>query len=272
MTIVNESKLTKEEKRAVKELKRAEKAGLVISPQPNIFKPCINGVSILCVRYGNKYGREYVERLRNMIARNITVPYEFVCLTDDQHPIKNVISIYQPSSNYNKQWWHKVHIFDKNLPLKERVIYFDLDVVVHNNIDNLVYHELEKLSGIRDFNRKFHSRWNYLNSSVMAWQHGAHHYIYDMFIKDKSNAMRLHGDQDWIYRVARNNLVFWPDDWIQSYKWEIRSRDEIQIIQGKRKFRNESNVKPNLNCSVSVFHGDPKPEDVTDPFIVEHWK
>ena len=33
------------------------------------------------------------------------------------------------------------------------------------------------------------------------------------------------GDQDWTWAQAKKvHMKFWPDKWIQSYKWEIRSR------------------------------------------------
>ena len=51
-------------------------------------------LTVLCVRFGEKYGPEYVERLRNMVPRNITIPYEFACLTDDQRSIKGVKTLY----------------------------------------------------------------------------------------------------------------------------------------------------------------------------------
>ena len=72
-----------------------------------------NKVTVLCVKFGNKYGRDYVERLRDMVARNLTLPYEFVCFTDDNHPIEGVRSIVYPCQSYKALWWHKVHMFDE---------------------------------------------------------------------------------------------------------------------------------------------------------------
>ena len=34
---------------------------------------------------------------------------------------------------------------------------------------------------------------------------------------------RLHGDQDFMFKEIHNHN-FWPDEWIQSYKWEMRDR------------------------------------------------
>ena len=35
-----------------------------------------------CVNYGTKYDVKYVQNLYNMVKRNTTMPYKFVCFTD----------------------------------------------------------------------------------------------------------------------------------------------------------------------------------------------
>ena len=64
--------------------------------QPVDYDP--NKITVLCVKFGNKYGPEYVERLRNMVSRHMTRPYEFACLTDDPNPISGVRTIHQRSA------------------------------------------------------------------------------------------------------------------------------------------------------------------------------
>lgn len=255
---------SKEQKRYYKE------TGLIMPQSGNID---INSFTVLCVRFGNLYGREYVERLRNMVSRNLTIPHRFVCLTDDNHQITGVENIVRPNGGYKKGWWHKVHMFDPFLPLSGRILYFDLDLVVHSNIDKLITSYSNEFVGIRDFNRKFHSKWQYLNSSIMSWTHGTNSDIWLQFQKDPSAAQRFAGDQDWIWKLCKDKITFFPDDWIQSYKWEVRSKNDLQQINGKRKFRTENHsILPDQNCCVYVFHGEPKPQDVKDQFIVDNWK
>jgi hypothetical protein len=243
-----------------------------VNPQPSVIDPNIK-ITILCVRFGNKYGREYVERLRNMIGRHMTIPYEIACLTDDHHPITGVRTIYQPNAQYPKGWWHKVHMFDSNLPLAGRILYFDLDVVICSNIDKLGLYCQDQFMGIHDFNRKFYVNWKYLNSSVMAWNHGTQHHIYEQFKSKPLDAQRLQGDQDWIWKLASNKIKFWPKEWIQSYKWEIRSREELAMVNGKRQFKTaKDNVAIHPECSVAVFHGDPNPCAVQDKFVIDNWR
>lgn len=261
--------LTKEQSKAIKAQQKLEKELNRLRKESKEQEY----VNVLCVRFGTRYGRDYVERLRNMVAKHLTVPYRFYCLTDDNYTISGVTNIVQKNAGYVKGWWHKVHMFDPMLPLSGRILYFDLDVVIHRNVDKLVRGLKQEFYGIRDFNRKFHNNWKILNSSTMTWIHGSQTKIYQEFLENTSSAMKLHGDQDWIWKVAKDRINFWPDKWIQSYKWEIRNREELLMRTGSRGFTKiRDDVVPHSDCCVAVFHGDPKPQDVKDSFVVENWK
>lgn len=264
--------LSKEERRRLKEEKRAAK-GYSKESSDIIAQPPDGKLTVLCVRFGNKYGREYVERLRNMVSRHLTVPHEIACLTDDKHPIDGVRTIYQPNAQYAKGWWHKVHMFDPALPLSGRILYMDLDVVIHNNIDKLASFKPDSFVGIHDFNRKFYPSWNYLNSSVLAWTHGTQNHIYQQFKSKPAEAQRLQGDQDWIWKLCKSSIQFWPKEWILSYKWEIRKREDLIVLNGKRQFKEVNNdiILPK-DCSIAVFHGDPNPCSVQDKFVIDNWR
>jgi hypothetical protein len=81
------------------------------------------------------------------------------------------------------------------------------------------------------------------------------------------------GDQDWIWKLCRDKIKFWPREWIQSYKWEIRSREELSLLNGKRQFTNVRNdVFIDPACAVAVFHGDPNPCAVRDKFVLDNWR
>lgn len=264
--------LTKEQRKAYKAQRKFEKQQALLAKQiPHEENQ--DATNILCVRFGNKYNIAYVERLRNMIERHTTVPYNLYCLTDDPSSLPGVNIILQPNAGYGKGWWHKVHMFDPKLPIRGRILYMDLDVVICNSIDKLLTIQGKDFMGIRDFNRRFHPNWKYLNSSVMSWIHGSQTHIFSNFKKDPGSAQRMHGDQDWIWKNAKDRIKFWPEPWIRSYKWEIRDRSELQVINGVRQFKTKNDeVTPEADCSIAVFHGDPNPAMVTDKFVVENWK
>lgn len=232
----------------------------------------IYDVTVLCVRFGSKYGIEYVEKLRNMVSRHMTRSYEFVCLTDDPTPIDGVRLIVQPRFEYRQMWWHKVHMFDPNLDTASVILYFDLDVIICGSIDRLVCINPEKLYGIRDFNRRFMPSLQYLNSSVLCWAKGHHSELYTKFKQDTHRALTLRGDQDWIWAQAKNKIEFWPEPWILSYKWEIRSKNDLVSRSGESGFKTVSTNNPPPECCVAVFHGNPNPADVPDTFVVSNWR
>jgi hypothetical protein len=267
--------LSKQERKQLKEEYRLQKINNLstVDQGETITNTTQEKITVMCVRFGTGYGREYVEKLRNMVSRNLTVTYEFVCLTDDNHPIEGVRSIVQKNAQYRKQWWHKLHMFDPDLPLSGRILYFDLDVVIVKCIDKLVSNIGNNFFGIRDFNRKFHPNWQQLNSSAMSWIHGSQNEVYEKFIKNSNDAFRLHGDQDWIWRVAKNRIHFWNDLWIQSYKWEIRQREDLVSRDGRRGFKTVKNdIIVDNECCVAVFHGNPNPADVHDRIVVDNWR
>ena len=46
---------------------------------------------VLCMKWGTKYGPEYVNRLYGMVARHLKGPFQFVCLTDDARGVRNEV-------------------------------------------------------------------------------------------------------------------------------------------------------------------------------------
>ena len=51
-------------------------------------------VNVMCLKWGNKYGPEYVNRLHNMVKRNLTIPHRFVCFTDDPKGLQEGIETF----------------------------------------------------------------------------------------------------------------------------------------------------------------------------------
>ena len=51
----------------------------------------MQAVNVLCIKWGKKYGPEYVNKLHSMVRRHLHRPFRFVCLTDDGHGIDPAI-------------------------------------------------------------------------------------------------------------------------------------------------------------------------------------
>ena len=229
---------------------------------------------VVCVKWGNKYISQYANILYNMVNRHTTVPYEFHCITDDPSGLDQHINVIKlPNDPWIKTWWSKLWMFNSNFPVKGTVLFFDLDVVIFKNIDNLFTHNPGKFQIIRDFNRCRIPEWKLSNSSVMRWETGTMHYLWDEFSAKPNIVMQNnHGDQDWITKRAKDDINHWPDEWIRSYKWEMIGLKDTKLLtkDGKKWFRTPITVKP--ENKVAVFHGSPNPMDCADQWVVDNWK
>jgi len=229
---------------------------------------------VVCVKWGNKYVSKYANVLNNMVKRHTTVPYQFHCVTDDPSgldPDINVIRL--PNDSCIKTWWSKLWMFSPDFPLKGTILFFDLDVVVFDNIDFLFKHSPGKFQIIRDFNRCRVKDWKLSNSSCMRWQSGTMNYLWNEYKADPNRVIsRNHGDQDWITKRAKDDINHWPDEWIRSYKWEMIGLKDTKLLtkDGKRYFRTPPKIEP--NNKVAVFHGLPNPMECADQFVIDNWK
>tara|TARA_Y100000593_G_C4209056_1_gene285851 strand:- start:197 stop:823 length:627 start_codon:yes stop_codon:yes gene_type:complete len=208
-----------------------------------------------------------------MVKRNTTVPYEFHCITDDPKGLDpHIKTIKLPNDPWIKSWWSKLWMFSKDFPLQGNILFFDLDVIVFKNIDELFNYNPDKFMIIRDFNRCRVKDWKQSNSSVMRWKPGTMNYLWDEFVQNPSRVMQNnHGDQDWIMRRGHQDINHWPDEWIRSYKWEMVGFKNTKIRKGvKHIFQHPARITE--NNKVAVFHGEPKPFNCGDDFVVENWK
>lgn len=264
MTKIDKRQLSKIEFRKLQHKKNLEKKNFSNS----------NLVNILCLKHGDKYSADYVNKLYYGVAKNLTIPYQFYCLTDDATNINPNIQIIPLPQIDVKGWWYKPYIFSKNIPLQGTILYIDLDVVITGSLNKLFsYHPLS-FCILRDFNRVLRPSYNKFNSSVMKFPHGQLDKLWQKFFyHHKTLVNKLPGDQDFIFQEQKNDAIFFPDEWIMSWKWEIRKNRKFAPggLRGSRKLATIEDVRPPEECCIAVFHGDPNPHLCDDPYIKETW-
>ena len=108
---------------------------------------------------------------------------------------------------------------------------------------------------------------------MIRFNKGQLEHVWKTFSQDPNRHIkRFFGDQDFLYDVAKDAKL-WPDEWILSWKWEIRSSKELSPgPRGTRKLTTIEDVAPPKECCICVFHGDPNPEHCDDPWVVDNWK
>ena len=231
-------------------------------------------LNVICLKHGIKYGPEYVNNLYNMIQRHLTVPHRFICFTenaDDLNPLIEIRAL--PKNNKLSGWWWKPYLFKQGHFDQDDVnLFFDLDMVIIKNIDNIAQYLPNHFVGLQDVGRVFKRGPDRLGSAVLKWPANQFSDIWDRLESNPQYSTQFHGDQDYIWCFHKDNIKFFPEKWIMSYKWEVRDRSELIRINGRFNFNTVKDVKTDLDTSVLAFHGSPDPHEVKDPIIIDNWQ
>lgn len=233
-------------------------------------------IDCACVIHGSAYGWEYVERLYNMLNRHITPGIRLHVYTEADRPVPSPM-IKHELPNWNiigpKQvWWYKLELFNAQHH-QGPLLYFDLDTVITKNIDWIWQSSLQHFWSLRDFKYLWRPTDYSINSSVMWFNTVRFDEVYKKFTGEKLNYLmrKYRGDQDYLTEaISPDHRKFLATERVQSWRW--------QALDGGFNFRNRSYQSPGSGTLISnkasllIFHGKPKPAEVKDPVILEHWQ
>ncbi|WP_181952532.1 glycosyltransferase [Vulcaniibacterium gelatinicum] len=243
-------------------------------------------VNVLCIKWGSKYGPEYVNTLRSMVRRNLTRPHRFVCLTDDRTGIEPDIEVFDipkvgiPDFDARKPWtfahgWLKLTSFaDPLYDLRGPTLFIDLDVVIVDSIDCFFDLPGEFLV-IKEWDKRDETG----NTSVYRYEIGRHADALAYLRDHQQEALaKVRNEQEFItgYLARQGKLGYWPQAWCRSFKrhcvrglllgWFLPPR----IPEGAK---------------IIAFHGKPNPPDaiagrsgkwyrrvLPTPWVAEHWR
>ena len=207
-------------------------------------------LTVWCLCWGDKYSDYAVQRLQKSVRANLSAPHRFICITDRK--IGQVATMPPPVDWPG--WWGKLALFKPGICTRQN-IWLDLDVIVTGSLDFLLDYTSCELATLLNWAQSGHGG---CQSSVMAWgQNRATIQIYKDFKPEwaiwppVNRPEVLWGDQEWITKLRDNNkLDVTPinDSYIKSYKYHCRD--------GLPK-----------DCRIVVFHGDPKPSEVTESWF-----
>lgn len=235
-------------------------------------------VNVICMKWGTKYGSDYVNNLYSMVKRHLTLPFRFVCLTDDNKGLVNDIDSFPipplDIPRIAERGWDKLVTFSNPLyDLEGEVLFLDLDVLVVDNIDCFFTFDA-KFAIINDWIKKDITG----NSSVYRFTANKHQDIIENFkLHHNHITKRLRNEQEYLshYVYSQNILSYWPDDWCKSFKYHCIEKGIKQWFKIP--------VKP-PKAKIIVFHGNPNPHDaitgksgkwyrrvLPTAWVSEHW-
>ena len=235
-------------------------------------------VDCACLIHSNGYTWDYVEKLYNMLSRNISRGIRFHVYTEHDrsvppHMIKHNLETIDPLwHGPRKSWWYKIQLFNQQHHAGP-LLYFDLDTVVVNRLDWIPLLNLRYMWAPKDYRSLWRPTHLGINSSVMWFDTRRFAHVWDDFkLKDFGLIRRtFHGDQDYISDAINPNVIrhFLPNN-VMSYRW--------QVHDGGIDFRTRLPLAPgagtlvDYRTSVLVFHGSPKPHETDDPVIKNFWQ
>ena len=135
-------------------------------------------LTVICVlRSSPEYDASWVEKLKNGVERNMTVPHVFKCLSDVEVPCERI-----PMVEDWPGWWSKIELFRPGV-ITGKTLYLDLDTVILSNIDHLTNFKHD-FAMMRNLNAPYMP-----GSAVMWFGKPPSSEVYDRFKKDPHNSV-----------------------------------------------------------------------------------
>lgn len=244
-------------------------------------------LGVVCLKWGDKYPPDHVNRLHRMVRRHLRREHAFFCLTDNPEGLDEGVAVLPLPDLQLVGWWNKLWLFSADFPLRGRVLFLDLDLVILRDLDALVDFEAERLFvSIADY---VHERE--FNTSVFHWQAGApeldavwreflafksaldlsrraNFFRYLAFLRRRlalkrrkrvasmgelTHLGRYQGSQKWLSELIWDKpwSAAFPAGWCGSYKRGGASHPDARLV---------------------VFEGRPKPHECLQlPWVRENW-
>jgi hypothetical protein len=215
-------------------------------------------VTVTCVYWGNKFSLDYVYNLKAMVARNTTIPHNFICYSDKKIPGIET-RILKPGY---EGWWNKLQLFDSSNKVSDRVVYLDLDTVITGNLDWLLEYR-GWFMGIEDVgavNKHQPHLKNVLQTGIMAWDFEPNCHFWNTFVLSFDRVTdTFRGDGEYLSSITnpyhRDLLQHKFPNKLKSYKYDVYPG------------------LPSEEVSIVCFHGRPSieqaiAETITTPMAV----
>lgn len=241
--------------------------------------------TIICMKWGTRYGPEYANRLASMVRRNVTRPTRFICFTDDTSRVDDGIELHPlPEINIPDRvaWtpWRKLSVWQYPLAcLEGDVLFLDLDLVITGSLDPFFDFQPGAYVAIDNWTQPGKRVGN---TSAFRFPAGRHANIYDDFVANPEAILsRWRIEQQYISDTLPA-MQFWPADWCVSFKHSLLPRWPMNF------FKVAALPK---EARIVAFTGKPDPEDaligdwpgrslkqklykhvLPTPWIGEHWR
>ena len=234
-------------------------------------------IKIICLKWGKKYGAEYVNNLFAAVQRNTTVEHEFWCFTDDASGIDPAIKKHRlPYAKELNIWWNKLWLFSSEMPfqINDVIFYIDLDSLIVDNIDKILQvPQKGDIVMLKDFYYGIAKTAGKAASGVMSWTHGSRFDIWKRFIANPVQAVKMcepHGDQRWIeiFTDQPGQRRYWQDLFPgQLVSYKVHCHDGLPHHAAIVCYHG----KPSIPESATKNYRDNKRSIPAQPWVLDYW-
>lgn len=187
--------------------------------------------NVVCMKWGTRYGAEWVNRLFGMVQRNTTWTVRFVCFTDDSSGIRPEVECQPlPEVKFDAgkigKYWPKLGLMQEGLGgLAGMTLFLDLDLVLIDSLDPFFEHP-GRFCIIKEWKD---SHLGYGNSSVVRYFIGMEKAVLDRFYATPADEIiaRYQSKEQNFLTKSVEEVTFWPAAWCVPFSLACLPRNRL---------------------------------------------
>ncbi len=217
-----------------------------------------NVITVICLKWGTRYGSEYVNRLYSMVKRNTKRSLRFVCITDDTTGLRSEVET-RPMPEFDLpeifrcKGFRRMFLFKETLyDLTGDVLHFDLDLIITGSIDDFIDYEPDAPFIVSE-------NWTQPgqgigNMSVFRYRIGALTQIWERFNADPLGMLKKYNNSQTFCSRTLGSFKMFPLAWCIGFKHSLIMKCPLNFFFTPR--------RPSKEVRVVAFTGKPDIEDV----------
>lgn len=216
-------------------------------------------MNFVCLKWGNKYSSEFVNKLHNMLLRFYPLA-ELHCMTEDPTGIQDRINIIPLPDDNLEKWWWKMYLFNEEWMTLDNACFLDLDLVIQDRFQISIGDKptllrtdwidtKEMWKGINEYSHKIYDYCE-INSSILAWnKYTNRQLIWNHFTEHREKVLFLFkGIDNYLNHALKDSYDFlppiahsywttgetWSDKPVILFDYNEEKQDKVDIEQVNR--------------------------------------
>ncbi len=181
--------------------------------------------TVICLKWGVRYGPEYVNKLYSMVARHTKRPLRFVCITDDVSGLDPRVETrpmpeFDLPETFRFKGFRRMFLFKETLhDLTGPVLHLDVDLLVTGSIDDLFDYKPDAKYIVAE-------NWTQPgqgigNMSVFRYHIGSQTKIWERFRADPLGMLKEYNNSQTFCSRTLGTFEMYPLEWCIGFKQSL---------------------------------------------------